>query len=269
MKLTSEAAMRLRQLAISQSIVFIAPPEVHQSIIDLCKKSATDNIDSSDVIRWLLEQTCDGLEQMQPLYYAQGTDFCRRTQAAFDSSDIFKSAKKRGEYVRALRENEKQMLQQLYKPRLNSKLSKTNKTFAPELAGFMKVLNSRQKLHKGFGEGIPSSALQEVEQEREVAFEVEAVREVQRPKHYEALTFPGLHQDIVDFVLTGRLATAGAGYEHWMTAVERTAVGRNHAVQPSNKRSKLFVSIEFSRTVTKPNDNFLVSTPSVNTRYSS
>ena len=267
MRLTSEAAMRLRQLATSQSIVFIAPPEVHQSIIDLRKKSfISDKIDSSDVICWLLEQTCDGLEQMQPLYYAQGTDFCRRTQAAFDSPDVIDNAKEREDYVRALRESEKQTLQQLYKPRPKLKPSKTNKTFAPELASFMKDLNERRKVHKGFGEGIPSSALQEVEQEREVAFEVEAVREVQKPRHYKALTFPGLHQDIVDLVLSGRLAATGTGYEHWITALERTAVGQKHGIQASNTKSRLFVSIEFSRTVTKPNDNFVVSNSSIGTK---
>jgi hypothetical protein len=85
---TVQAAMRLRQLATTQEIVFFAPPEVHQSILDLRKKSSEDKIDSYDVVCWLLEQTCSGIEQLQPLYYSQGIDFCRRTQAALSYPDI-------------------------------------------------------------------------------------------------------------------------------------------------------------------------------------
>jgi hypothetical protein len=43
------AAMRLRQLGTSQSVTFFIPPEVHQVIADLRKKSKYDWIDSHDV----------------------------------------------------------------------------------------------------------------------------------------------------------------------------------------------------------------------------
>jgi len=56
--------MRLRQLAISQSVIFFAPPEVHQSILNLRGKTGLDHIDSHDVIIWLLEQTCCNIEQL-------------------------------------------------------------------------------------------------------------------------------------------------------------------------------------------------------------
>lgn len=41
--------MRLRQLGTSQSITFFIPPEVHQVILDLRRKSTRDIIDSNDV----------------------------------------------------------------------------------------------------------------------------------------------------------------------------------------------------------------------------
>ena len=50
--------MRLRQLGTTQSVVWFAPPEVHQSILDCQGKGASAHIDSSDVVMWLLEQTC-------------------------------------------------------------------------------------------------------------------------------------------------------------------------------------------------------------------
>ncbi|KAL8827547.1 MAG: hypothetical protein Q9191_003114 [Dirinaria sp. TL-2023a] len=255
---TVQAAMRLRQLATSQSILFVAPPEVHQSILDLREKGAGDNIDSFDVICWLLEQTCDGLEQMQPLYFAQGVDYCRRAQAAFDHPDFLENAKDREKYVRVLRQKEKQTLEQLYKPRLISKSPEVHKNLVPQLAAFMKVLEDRRKAYNTFGKAVQNSALQEVEQEREVAVEVEAVREMQKPIQYDALAFPGLHKDIFNFIKArGQLPAAGAGYEHWMAMLERTAVGTKYAIQKSSTASRLFVSVEFSRTVKRPNDNFI------------
>jgi len=41
--------MRLRQLASLQSVVFFAPPEVNQSILDLRRKMSSVQIDSRDV----------------------------------------------------------------------------------------------------------------------------------------------------------------------------------------------------------------------------
>ena len=74
--------MRLRQLGTTQSVVWFAPPEVHQSILDVRQKMSGDPITSYDVVHWLLEQTCVQIEQLQPLYISQGNDFCRRAQVS-------------------------------------------------------------------------------------------------------------------------------------------------------------------------------------------
>lgn len=47
--------MRLRHLKTSQSLLFVAPPEVHLSIQDICKKQSKQDINSADVVYWLLE----------------------------------------------------------------------------------------------------------------------------------------------------------------------------------------------------------------------
>lgn len=256
--------MRLRQLATSQSVVFFAPPEVHQSILDLRNKRPNDLIDSYDVICWLLEQTCSGIEQIQPLYFSQGTDFCRRQQAALDNPDRLVHSDQRDAYLSVLRQTEQQTLAQLYKPRLKSKSAKASEFFSPQVAAFTKELYSRKEGFQDTGNAVHGSALQEVEQEREVAFEVEAVREVQRPVHYSPLSFPGfLHKDVLTFVKTGRLAAGYEGYEHAFVALRRTALGLKHGISSEASAAKLFVSKEFTRTVSmpagRPNDNFLVS----------
>ncbi|EEP77434.1 predicted protein [Uncinocarpus reesii 1704] len=257
---TVQAAMRLRQLATTHSVVFFAPLEVHQSILDLQGKQHDDKLDSNDVVCWLLKQTCLGIEQIQPLYYSQGIDFCRRAQAALDNPQFLTSPAQQQAYCNILRQDEKQTLEQLYKPVLKAKATMPITSYVPELARFIKELKRRRRDFQDFGGAVHGSALQEVEQEREVAFEVEAVREVQRPVVYTALTFPGLHPDIASFAMTGKLS-GFVGYQQAFIALKDTALGKKHGISPQAASSKLFVSKEFMRTVKLPagcrNDNFL------------
>jgi hypothetical protein len=254
--------MRLRQLATSQSVAFFAPPEVHQSILDLCKKRPGETIDSYHVICWLLEQTCIGIEQLQPLHFSQGADFCRRTQAASENPDFLIQDDERTAYLGTLRQAEQQTLEQLYKPKAQSKFTKTIGSFSPEIAAYMKELSLRRKGFQDTGSAVHGSALQEVEQEREVAYEVEAVREVQKPVHFSPLSFPGLHRDIISFVKTGRLAVGSAGYEQVFVTLRRTSLGIKYGISGKATASKLYVSSEFTRTVSmtraRPDDNFQV-----------
>jgi hypothetical protein len=255
--------MRLRQLATTQSVTFFAPPEVHQSILDVRKKGHRDLLDSYDVIYWLLEQTCEGIEQLQPLFFSQGVDFCRRTQAAYDNDDFLDDADQREAYLGTLRQIERQTLEQLYDVRTRSKSVATSKTLAPEIAAFMKELNVRRKGFQDTGNAVHGSALQEVEQEREVAFEVEAVREVKKPVSYSPLSFAGLHKDILSFVKTGRLAAGSSGYKQAFVALRRTALGLKYGISSVVTGSRLYVSTEFTKTILvprgQPNDNFQVS----------
>ena len=98
--------MRLRQLATSQAVAIFAPPEVHQSILHLRKKIRGDTVDSHDVICWILEQTCDRIEQLQPLYYSQGSDFCRRIQTASNNRNFLVGSEQRSAYISVLKQKE-------------------------------------------------------------------------------------------------------------------------------------------------------------------
>lgn len=163
--------MRLRQLGTSQSIAFFAPPEVHQSILDLRNKKSGESLNSYDVICWLLEQTCSGIEQLQPLYFSQGADFCRRMQAILDYPEYVTNSKQRDSYLVSLRRVEQQTLEQLYGHKTKAKSSIPLGELSPEIFAFMKELNNRRKGFQDTVNAVHGSALQEVEQEREVAYE--------------------------------------------------------------------------------------------------
>ena len=109
--------MRLRQLAISQSVIFFAPPEVHQSILNTRSVHRVGLIDSYDVIVWLLEQACCSIEQLKPLYISQGLDYCSRRSAAqkFQSAEGDSKSKIQA-YLSVLEQPETYSLEDLYAP---------------------------------------------------------------------------------------------------------------------------------------------------------
>lgn len=263
MGLHKVAAMRLRQLGTTQSITFFAPPEVHHSILDLRNKGPFDKIDSSDVVFWLIEQTCSGIEQLQPLFFSQGADFCRRTQAVLNNPSFITREDQRESCLQSLRQVEQQTLEQLYGPNTKVKPAIALGMQAPTIAAFMKELNQRRKGFRDTGNAVHGSALQEVEQEREVAYEVEAVREVQKPVHYTPYSFPGLHHDITSFANTGRLVADSSAYMQAFASIKMFALGKRHHINLDATSTRLYVSTEFTRTVNVPTarlyDQFQVS----------
>ncbi|KAF2396522.1 hypothetical protein EJ06DRAFT_222752 [Trichodelitschia bisporula] len=258
---TVQAAMRLRQLGTTQSVTFFAPPEVHQSILDLRSDRNTDRIDSSDVVYWLLEQTCNSNEQLQKLYCAQGLDFCRRVNAGKKNSDFLTSETHRDNYLRVLRQPEQQSLQQMYKPTSGAKTKVTVSTFCSEVRGFVDQLVQQRDVQTEWST-THTSALEQVEQEREVANEVQQVRQVQKPVHFKPFTFPGLHPTIRSFAATGKLRSC-TSYIPAYAILCQTELGMKHEVilGPDFEQRRLFVSAQFMRTVElkggQLNDNFI------------
>lgn len=264
--------MRMRRLGTTQSITFIAPPEVHQSILDVCSKRSFDRLDSSHVITWLLDQTCTSNQELQPLYFAQGRDFCQRTQAAETWSEFLNNSDHRDSYMEIIRQQERQDLEELYSPEQTSqKTNAKSVDLTGKLADFEKNLQQRQ--HWSYG-SVLGSALEEVEQEREVAFEVEEERELQRPQRLPALKFPGLSKVICDFITTSVLSgeDGECGFIKASDMLDQTRLGKKYSVQISSLLSHLYVSDEFTKTVktknTKMLDNYTVSPlPPIFTRY--
>ncbi|KAL8767206.1 MAG: hypothetical protein Q9209_006211 [Squamulea sp. 1 TL-2023] len=246
---TVQAAMRLRQLAISQSVIFFAPPEVHQSILNTCKSSRKGPIDSHDVIVWLLEQTCCNIEQLQPLYVSQGLDYCRRRVAAQRYEDTGYNASDRRSYLQVLEQPERYSLEELYAPNRKIKAVPIDSSGNPEITGYVKKLNLLKAEIRNTGDTVQALAHQEVEQEREVAIEVETVREVKKPRHAQACSQPPLHRDVRSFAETGRLSAGSHACAQAFVLLRKTAVGRRLDISDSATRSGLYVTQDFSNTV--------------------
>ena len=210
-----------------------------------------------------MEQTCRANEQLQNLYFAQGTDFCRRTNAQWENAKFLADVGHRDAFLNVIQHRDLQTLEQLYGGMADNQSSSLINLSSPELKGFVEKLSKQRRAAEGNGIVIHHSALEEVEQEREVEFQMEEIRQVQKPMRYKALAFPGLHAAISHFAKTGSL-TGGCGYRQAFEALACTAIGQKFNVGCTE--SRLFVSSEFTRTINcgqdGSNDNFLVNIPS-------
>lgn len=92
-----------------------------------------------------------------------------------------------------------------------------------------------------------SLAFGEVEQEREVEFEVHQLREKQNPTHLTALTFPGLENALVQFCEEPEVGLDSLDFIPALDLIGNTYLGLKHGIKGGS--SKLFVSEEFSRIV--------------------
>jgi hypothetical protein len=206
--------MRLRQLGTTQSITFIAPFEVYQSIQGIRRRSHQRDLDSSDVISWLLHQTCATNKQLHSLYFWQGTEFCYRTQAATKFDRFLTDVSHRQAYLKYLQQPEQQTLEQLYGPSvqkdddLTTTPDECKVVLSDRLREFVDILQRDYHPQMSEDDATPS-ALEEVEQQREVSVESQEEREMQRPSSAQALAFPGLHRLIRDFVKSGFLDGGG------------------------------------------------------------
>ena len=257
--------MRLRQLGTTQSIVWISPPEVHQGIIDLAQKTARktepDTIDSHDVICWLIEQTCSEIEQLQPLRYSQGQDFVKRIQAALTYHRFVSDDEHATEYANSIQQREQYELEYLYGLKCASKGAKAILEFTnPTLVAYIEDLVDLKAKFEDTGDAVEAVAHQVVEQEREVAHEVELVQQLERPIHASALAHRPLDEDLETFAQFGRLPANSRAYEVAAVALRQTALGRRFKIKMNCFSSRLYVSTDFAKTILltqdEPSDNY-------------
>lgn len=261
---TVQAAMRLRQLGTSQSVLFMATPEVHRSILDVCEKPWQSKIDSGDVIRWIIDNTCAGIEQLQPLYYSQGKDFCARMQAVLSHPDACDRDDDRDIFIKSIIQKEKLTLADMYGLCANSKNTNKNTITEKRLKSYADDLENMRKLFQDNGTAVHASVLQEVEQQREVTKESESVRQLKLPPKFSSLKFPGLHDDLKQLLHTGHMPPTAANCSNFIPAFDalsKSVAGLKHKVHMSEKDPLLFVTTEFQRTVrmhaTEPTESYL------------
>ena len=185
----------MRQLGKGQSVMFFAPGEVDRRIRDLIptgQGSTESGIRVIDILRWAMHETCEDITRNLPHWAQQGLDHGRRFSA-------YKEYLSTGD-VTILKSSwlqpESRTLEEMYDPVL--------KTQGAGLYQQVKDVPSlRERLERLEVTKLTDVRMSE-EQEREVNHEVERERQVERPPKAEPAKHT-IHQDIVTFVLTGKL----------------------------------------------------------------
>jgi hypothetical protein len=266
-----QAAMRLRLLGQTQSVVFFSPPEVHQGILDRLPQATNDFYlpTSADVLRWVFGQTCDGIEQLEPSYFAQTSQFLQQEQARLEYSEYLQDPHSRESFLAKVRIKESLSLKQLYEPKSlgQRRAGATGEVmWKAALLGIATQLQDRKKRFQDRGTAVHASALEEVkieqerEAEREVESEVENVREVQQALLFSAYKVKNLHEDIEHFVTFGRLVAGSDAYQPMFSVLGRTGLGLKHGVS-SSMQSQVWISAQFIRTIEvyEHHDNYIRS----------
>ena len=193
--------MRLRKLAHGQSLVFFAPPEVHQSIMDVTGRPGTE-LTGYDVVAWSLEQSCLSIERSQPLRVIQGISHQRRQhmlQTFFREfsgfGDLAKDVSRSKESVKKFREKEEQTLQDLYGP---TSVAKDVFAGAPD----RRIVRKLKEIWRNLDSNSSAVASMHEEHEREVAPEIEKEVAVQRPQKVTPLC-PIVDSHLQTFISSG------------------------------------------------------------------
>ncbi len=243
----------MRKLGSGQSLTFWAPPDIHQNILDLAGRSV-EQLESSDVIQWALEMTCQATKQTKPLWAMQGFEHFQRTQSyttLLGSTDDISTAvaddQRVSRYREEVQEPEAQTLHTMYgvhtdhgDPR--SKLSEEQR-LDPSIQRLSEVWDR-----------LDTSRLQESlvheEQEREIAHEVEREREIQRP----GLMNPCEHKllpEVITFVDNGtsRTRKGSAIFRPAFKGLQNTSAKGTLAALTSNLCPDLLATKDFCNTV--------------------
>ncbi|KIX98577.1 uncharacterized protein Z520_05878 [Fonsecaea multimorphosa CBS 102226] len=192
----AQACMRMRKLAVSQSVRFYAPPEVDQAIRSVVKDPSGD-LDSLHVVRWAIQNSCLALKKQDPLYISRGLLHSRRRLAADRHLTSEGKVVDYEQYLDTVRERECRPVTELYRA---GGTHRADLPFQPTLAESQDAVI--QSLCADF-ERISSTDLDDSditqEQEREVLHEIEEEREIQRPREVTPAT-PQHCQSLLDVI---------------------------------------------------------------------
>lgn len=244
--------MRLRKLGQGQSLIFVAPPEVHQSILDVTGKSGSD-IDGYDVVAWSLEQSCLSIERSQPLQVLQGLSHHQRqnSMASFakrypNLEDVAEETDATKGVISAFREKEEQRLTDLYAP-ASLKTSITPSIIDSNQKNPDPTVQELLAIWRSVDFSVSEGASMHEEHEREVAHEVEQEAQIQRPSRVKPLA-RNVDSSLRRFVRTGDISVLSEFRRAYYVVDQTSAKDPAGAALFGHVR----VTTDFMRTVDRP-----------------
>ena len=231
--------MRMRKLGHGHSVMFFAPLEIDGHIRSLAIKGLLDNIDTMDILHWVICETCEETQQRAPHWAQQGMDHTSRyaVWSGFCEGRVTPKA-----LLDKWLQPEAKHLENLYAPCYTSN---------PPLPATPAI---RQRCEELGILSLPNVGVEE-EQERELVHEAEREQQVERPQGLPPVVH-SIHQDVVVFVKTGIIPTNSPAFRPAFKSLDATSAASNEAHVWSRS---VRVTMDFEKTVDSPEkmDDFL------------
>ncbi|KAG8957905.1 hypothetical protein FRC03_009696 [Tulasnella sp. 419] len=187
-----QGCMRMRRLGRTHTVMFLAPPEVDHSIRVAAGVAADDPIRTKDIVLWTMFESCSEVLHRIPQWAQQGMDYWKREEAWVEFNRSPDPSSK--DLVEAWLQDEARSLDEMYAPDQGTPMA----YFSRRLEGCPDILTRYQKWAPS---SFTDTRFQE-EQEREVVFEVQTERQVERPATAVPATH-SVHSDLRMLTQTG------------------------------------------------------------------
>ena len=239
------ACMRMRLLGYGQCVTFIMNREIENKIRTYTVTPPRDAVSVESVLLWSMSESFSHTRRTIPLWAVQGSRFLQQkklwAEAQFNGGTKMTS-------VHAVKflEDEAQTIEQRYQPRENMN---DVSQIMPNVSG--RLIEIVERCRQFDSLQFNTSALVE-QQERELAPEMERLRNVQRPAAARPAN-PQLHQEVLNFMSGSVLVTDDPkGYMPAFESLHDTsASGDMVRCGLAYQRSNLLATKDFANTIAK------------------
>jgi hypothetical protein len=220
--------MRLRQLGQGQSVMFFAPLECDVRIRAARPAAdATSRIQARDILRWVMQETCDDIRHYVPHWVQQGLDHHRR----YAADAAYAQHRNVHDLRKAWQVPEARTLEDLYGQQGPASGLMRQALAVPAMRAQLNDLGITE---------LEDPRVDE-EAEREVTHEAERERQVQRPP--KSVPFePVLNADVLRFVKGNLRLAESSAFRSLFHPITRTD-------QRSKWSPSIFATTDFIRTV--------------------
>ena len=236
----------MRKLGHGQSIVFMVPPDVEESLGECGVKRESGNPCVSEILTWTIQQTLSMVRRLAPLWATQGL---RYLKVPFTWSSLIEApfAEQREAVARELLEEDGKSLESRYGVQDAVESCSEFDLLASSMTSCtMEIDQIRSVLRQFQHQRVNESTLQE-EQERELSPENEQERQIEKPPPTIALSHH-IHPAVRQFAQTAHLDLSSRVFSPAFTVFDRTTVAR-YNLDPLRYAEDLLVTTDFTQSV--------------------
>lgn len=233
--------MRMRKLGYGQSVMFFGPTEVDSQIRKAGRLGHADHVDTLDVLRWAMLETCNDLIHHTPHWAHQGIQYKRKAEAErryIETGNITLLEE-------GWTELESRTLEEMYGISNNSSPSTESLT---SVVRSVPILDER--LEQLGVQSLERSSVRE-DEEREASREIERQPQIERPpKSQPALH--SIHPELIALVNTGSIPRGSSCFVPLSRLLEAS-----HPQSRASWSSNLLATPDFCQTLANSPSTYL------------